>query len=405
MTFETFATEELFLVAKKLADAADERIRMAALAAADAARAEGESRLAEARAQAEEARTCAETQAADAIAAARSQAEHAAREALSQDGGAAERLLEESAQELARVRAEADAAFEASELAHATELSAVRADTDMELARMRVKTEAEVADVRAAAESEIRSLHAAVDAAARTNAAFGTTIEKLRGDQSQLAADNERLAAEHAALSYERADLLERAQASLRGPTLAALRHAFHSIAAATTAADLLAAASVGLGQNETRGGMFAVRDNAVVFLDAGGSIAWNDDSEPAHLVELLRTHASMRLERVAMAEKAIAELEAYAQMLLDEVEYVYESDASAGKPDAERLDRLVENLRCARQIFQQRVTLEGPATRTLLDDELQRTRERKAMQPFGRDLALALTTRFPGVQPQARAS
>jgi hypothetical protein len=77
--------------------------------------------------------------------------------------------------------------------------------------------------------------------------------------------------------------------------------------------------------------------------------------------------------------------------MLLDEVEYVYAADANAGKPDADRQARLQENLRCARQIYQQRVTVEGPAAAALLDDHIADTITTKASTPYGRDLARAL--------------
>ena len=53
-----------------------------------------------------------------------------------------------------------------------------------------------------------------------------------------------------------------------------------------------------------------------------------------------------------------------------------------------DRLERLTENLRCARQIYGQRVTLEGPAAASVLDEVIERVVEAKAETSFGRELA-----------------
>jgi hypothetical protein len=85
--------------------------------------------------------------------------------------------------------------------------------------------------------------------------------------------------------------------------------------------------------------------------------------------------------------------LRAYAQMLLDEVEYVFNADGAASVPAAERRERLTENLRCARQIYGQRVTLEGPAAVSVLDQVLSDILDKKADSPFGRELAEVATS------------
>jgi hypothetical protein len=130
----------------------------------------------------------------------------------------------------------------------------------------------------------------------------------------------------------------------------------------------------------------------AVIYADDSGkpgNAPSGDDS--IKLAELLRAHAVLRLERLTIELKAVAELRAYAQMLLDEVEYVYNGDAAATMSPADRQDRLQENVRCARQIFQQRTTFEGPAAAGLLDEALARTVDQKSNTPFGRDLAHAI--------------
>jgi hypothetical protein len=130
----------------------------------------------------------------------------------------------------------------------------------------------------------------------------------------------------------------------------------------------------------------------AVIYADDSGLDAIDEGvDDRVKLADLLRQTAVLRLDRLTIELKTISELRAYAKMLLDEVEYVYSADASAAKPDAERQAHLQENLRCARQIYQQRVTVEGPAVAVLLDEHIAETITGKASTPYGRDLARAL--------------
>jgi hypothetical protein len=109
---------------------------------------------------------------------------------------------------------------------------------------------------------------------------------------------------------------------------------------------------------------------------------------EGARLAVLLCRHLALALERLMIELKAVGELSAYAQMLLDEVEYVFNADTAANVGAAQRRERLKENLRCARQIYGQRVTLEGPAAAAVLDQVLSKLLDSKGETPFGRDLA-----------------
>ncbi|HEY7170838.1 MAG TPA: hypothetical protein VH417_08320 [Vicinamibacterales bacterium] len=130
----------------------------------------------------------------------------------------------------------------------------------------------------------------------------------------------------------------------------------------------------------------------AVIYADDSGLDAIDEGvDDRVKLADLLRQTAVLRLDRLTIELKTISELRAYAKMLLDEVEYVYSADANAAKPDGERQARLQENLRCARQIYQQRVTVEGPAVASLLDEHIAETITGKASQPYGKDLARAL--------------
>lgn len=129
----------------------------------------------------------------------------------------------------------------------------------------------------------------------------------------------------------------------------------------------------------------------AVLYADDEGGDAGATEEDLVALTSILQHHAALRLERLTIELKAIAELRAYARMLLDEVEYVYQADASAGKPEQERLEHLQENLRCGRQIYRQRITLEGPAAASLLEDIITDTLTGKSGTPFANDLGTVL--------------
>jgi chromosome segregation protein len=138
----------------------------------------------------------------------------------------------------------------------------------------------------------------------------------------------------------------------------------------------------------------------ALIYADDDGRPAGPDDAGTgARVADLVRRHAALRLDRLTVELKASGELKAYAKMLLDEVEYVYRADVSAKKNDAERIERLTENLRCARQIYQQRAAAEGPAMSTLIEDVLAATVAAKSSTPFGRELATAATVAHPTVE------
>ncbi len=125
----------------------------------------------------------------------------------------------------------------------------------------------------------------------------------------------------------------------------------------------------------------------ALVYADNDGQPRATE-ATALRLADIVRRHTSLRLDRLTLELKTIGELRAYARMLLDEVEYVYRADVSARKPDGERVERLTENLRCARQIYQQRMALEGPALPSLLEEVIAAAIAAKSSTPFGRELA-----------------
>jgi hypothetical protein len=135
----------------------------------------------------------------------------------------------------------------------------------------------------------------------------------------------------------------------------------------------------------------------ALIYADDDGRPAGGDGGgTPARIADLVRRHTALRLDRLTVELKTVGELKAYAKMLLDEVEYVYRADVSAKKSDAERVERLTENLRCARQIYQQRAAVEGPMMTALIEDVLAATVAAKSSTPFGRELASVATLAHP---------
>jgi hypothetical protein len=137
----------------------------------------------------------------------------------------------------------------------------------------------------------------------------------------------------------------------------------------------------------------------ALIYADNDGQTHVVESSTtPARVADIVRRHTALRLDRLTVELKTMGELRAYARMLLDEVEYVYRADVSARKPDSERLERLTENLRCARQIFQQRVAVEGPSMSGLLEEVLASVMAAKASSPFGREIGSVASQAHPAV-------
>jgi hypothetical protein len=249
-------------------------------------------------------------------------------------------------------------------------------------------------------------------ASANLAATYEATIEKLRADQTGIVSENERLTAENAALIWEKNELMEPGRAS-SGAVISRLADVFARIAECATVDDVLVATASGLTAGYGRVAVFrngerltqfagepaidpesdavlatpiTVRGDPLAVLYSIDAIG--PDGDGACLAAILCQHAALALDRLTIELKTIGELRAYAQMLLDEVAYVFEADMAAGISTPDRCARLHENLRCARQIYQQRVTLEGPAAASVLDDAVARMMADKANTQFGRELA-----------------
>ena len=249
---------------------------------------------------------------------------------------------------------------------------------------------------------------------AQLTANFEATIERMRHDQAQMTGENERLTAENAALSWEKEQVVESAKADARGPLIARLSDVFDRITASRTFDEAVVAAGHGLIGDFRRVAVFVgdrriaqlgteipaidplsasalafpidVRGETLATLYVEDPVKTND--EGARLADVIRRHTTLALERLTIELKTVNELRAYAQMLMDEVEYVFNADTTAGVAVTERRERLGENLRCARQIYSQRVTLDGPAAAAVLDEVMLRMLDAKGDTPFGRELA-----------------
>ena len=130
----------------------------------------------------------------------------------------------------------------------------------------------------------------------------------------------------------------------------------------------------------------------AVVYADDAGS-AKNKRANDAALVgarfaEAMQYHAVALLMRMTNELKARAELQAYAQSLLHELEEMYTADEQSGKQADEIKARLQGNLDYARSIFDSRVALEGSGATALLDDEIGALLESAPETAFARHLA-----------------
>lgn len=253
---------------------------------------------------------------------------------------------------------------------------------------------------------------------AQLTANFDSTINRLRTEHSQLVNENERLTAENAALRWEKQEMVESAKSDGRRPLIDRLTTVFDRIGNSKTVNETLIAAGYGLAGDFNRVAVFAGENrlaqfgadtpmlepnsqsavviSVVVSGEPVGTILAADAARPdeggARLADILRRHAVLALERLTSELKSVGELRAYAQMLLDEVEYVFNADTTANLTGSERRKRLTENLRCARQIYAQRATVEGPAAASVLDEVLSQLLDKKGDTQFGRELAEVAT-------------
>jgi hypothetical protein len=126
----------------------------------------------------------------------------------------------------------------------------------------------------------------------------------------------------------------------------------------------------------------------AAVYADDGGASAEGPSvEERGTYASLVRDYAMAHIERLVNAERTLGELNAYAGMLLEEVERLYAADAAGGHDEPTLRGRLLENLQTARRIYAQRVEHEAPPAAAFLEERIVSTARAARATPFGRDV------------------
>jgi hypothetical protein len=96
--------------------------------------------------------------------------------------------------------------------------------------------------------------------------------------------------------------------------------------------------------------------------------------------------HCAALMTRLTQELKALSELSDYAALLLKEAEEMHTADSDGGRDEDEIRRRLKDNLDCARQLFVQRASMDGPSAAGLLDEQIRTAAD--VQTAFGRDLA-----------------
>ncbi len=131
-----------------------------------------------------------------------------------------------------------------------------------------------------------------------------------------------------------------------------------------------------------------------VIYADDGDHSCPDEATQASRVsfADVARRHAVSVLAKLAVDLRELSELGDYAALLLDEIEYIYEADASAGKQNMELVEQLTENLRCAQESYARRL-----ASATVIDSRADLFEERlntlidgKGATSFGRHLSIA---------------
>jgi hypothetical protein len=136
-------------------------------------------------------------------------------------------------------------------------------------------------------------------------------------------------------------------------------------------------------------------------------AVVYADDSGQPHqefaqpeirlkFAQLLQCQAVPLLARLSAEVKALAELDEYATLLVNELEQTYRAEVkgSAHGSDAERRTQMKEDVEYARRLYAQRAAPEGSRAAELLEQRLLATCDARADTPFGRDLAALVGAR-----------
>lgn len=145
-------------------------------------------------------------------------------------------------------------------------------------------------------------------------------------------------------------------------------------------------------------------------------AVVYADDSGQPHrefaqpelrlkFAQLLQCQAVPLLARLLAEAKALAELDEYATLLVNELEQTYKAEVKgsahgAHGSDAERRTQMKEDIEYARRLYAQRAAPEGPRAAELLEQRLLAACDARADTPFGRDLAALLGARKKAGRP-----
>ena len=125
----------------------------------------------------------------------------------------------------------------------------------------------------------------------------------------------------------------------------------------------------------------------AAVYADDGGQTSESGADERAVCAGLVRDFAMAHVQRLVSDERSLTELNAYAGMLLEEVERMYVADVAGGHDEVTLRTRVLENLQTARRIYAQRVEVEVPAAAAFLEERIVAVARAARTTPFGRDV------------------
>ena len=147
----------------------------------------------------------------------------------------------------------------------------------------------------------------------------------------------------------------------------------------------------------------------AVAYLDdwdQTASAAGRGSEESSVLfARLVVRHAGVLFISYAHEMRVLTELREYASLLLQGAEQMYAADADARMTPEALRNRLEDNLACARQMFAQRASLEGPVAAAVLEEQLAARIEADPSLPFVRDLvAIAVRAREGEARRSAEA-
>jgi hypothetical protein len=121
----------------------------------------------------------------------------------------------------------------------------------------------------------------------------------------------------------------------------------------------------------------------AVVYVESDAKLT----DAHAPLAAVLVRYANAVLAGLAQELRTSRHLREYARTLLQEAETMFDADVQSGVPGEERVARLRDSIRFARDLYTQRATLESPLSMDLLDDEIGRML-REPSTPFIATLA-----------------